>query len=297
MRRSDLTGPHGWAGLLLELERPARPALRVEVAPGRRLAIVQNDEPVLLARVDGHYYGIDYLRTERFRSPLRPLRAGESRRIHDPPGAPAARWAHRFAGELLAAGPLHAGRWTIRTEVRGLDVRPGLVRHEHPEGYLGRFSSGAGEVVPLRELPSPDDGRVKAYRRQARDGTLPPVLLWWISGLTAYVVVDGHDRLVAALAEGEEPPFLVLLRTHDRPLDAEASVREYRRQVTSVEREVVRGTPGAPQALTGLHRTWVRAFDHLANGPAPTRAWPMPGGRTAWTCLAAVFGDRTHPWL
>jgi len=35
-------------------------------------------------------------------------------------------------------------------------------------------------------------------------------LLWWISGLDCYVLMDGHDRLVAAVAEQVEPPMLAL---------------------------------------------------------------------------------------
>ncbi|GIJ79218.1 hypothetical protein SAMN05443287_102510 [Micromonospora phaseoli] len=35
-------------------------------------------------------------------------------------------------------------------------------------------------------------------------------MLWWISGLDCYVVLDGHDRLVAAVAEAQEPPLLAL---------------------------------------------------------------------------------------
>ncbi|MGB8939405.1 MAG: hypothetical protein WCD21_04060 [Streptomyces sp.] len=44
-------------------------------------------------------------------------------------------------------------------------------------------------------MPRADDPRVKAYRKQARDGTLPPVLLWWVSGLDCHLVLDGHAGL------------------------------------------------------------------------------------------------------
>jgi hypothetical protein len=38
------------------------------------------------------------------------------------------------------------------------------------------------------------------------------VLLWAQSGLDGYVVLDGHDRLVATLADGTPPRTLVLAR-------------------------------------------------------------------------------------
>jgi hypothetical protein len=58
-------------------------------------------------------------------------------------------------------------------------------RHEvaaGPAGYLD-WTDGRQGVLPMRALPGPEGGRVKAYRKLAREGTLPPVLLWWISGL------------------------------------------------------------------------------------------------------------------
>ncbi|MFG2333996.1 hypothetical protein ACGFMM_30875 [Streptomyces sp. NPDC048604] len=92
----------------------------------------------------------------------------------------------------------------------------------HPDGYIDWFThSGSWEVLPLRPMPGPRDSRVKAYRKQAREGTLPPVLLWWVSGLDCHLVLDGHARLAAAIAEFIEPPLLQLHRTVPRDgLDA-----------------------------------------------------------------------------
>ncbi|MFF5725047.1 hypothetical protein [[Kitasatospora] papulosa] len=61
-------------------------------------------------------------------------------------------------------------------------------------------------------MPGPGDSRVKAYRKQAREGTLPPVLMWWVSGLDCHLILDGHARLAAAIAESVEPPLLRLHR-------------------------------------------------------------------------------------
>ncbi|MGE3675885.1 MAG: hypothetical protein AB7K71_39820, partial [Polyangiaceae bacterium] len=70
--------------------------------------------------------------------------------------------------------------------------------------------NGSGAVIPLR-APSPSDAsRVKAWRKHAREGTLPPVLLWWVTAYDTYVLIDGHDRLVAAQAEGVQPTAIGL---------------------------------------------------------------------------------------
>jgi hypothetical protein len=88
-------------------------------------------------------------------------------------------------------------------------TRGDLVR-DHPSVYLDWFGDGWNGLVPLRELPAENAGRVKAYRKQAADGTLAPVLLWWVSGFDGWLVLDGHCRLVAAQTEGIEPPMVQL---------------------------------------------------------------------------------------
>jgi hypothetical protein len=81
-------------------------------------------------------------------------------------------------------------------------------------------------------MPDPGDSRVKAYRKQIREGTLPPVLLWWVSGLDCHLILDGHARLAAAIAESVEPPLLQLHRTVPRDdlaarIDAAVGFYEY----------------------------------------------------------------------
>ena len=65
--------------------------------------------------------------------------------------------------------------------------------------YIDWGCSGSGEIIPLREPSPADAARVKAWRKHARENTLPPVLLWWVTGLEAYVILDGHDRRPAQL--------------------------------------------------------------------------------------------------
>jgi hypothetical protein len=151
---------------------------------------------LLLARVQPDRYGVDYVRTDLFESPIPPLRAEKARDL----GARKGRWAQRFADALAgnARGPLHAGRWALTSE---RPRRDDMVLTDR-NGEIDWFRhNGSWQILPLRGLSDPAAGRVKSYRKQARDGVLPPVLLWWISGLDLYVVLDGHDRLVAALAK------------------------------------------------------------------------------------------------
>ncbi|PJL10738.1 hypothetical protein B9Y66_16800 [Stenotrophomonas maltophilia] len=51
------------------------------------------------------------------------------------------------------------------------------------------------------------------------------MLLMWVSGLQAHVVLDGHDRLQAAVQEGTAVPVLVLLRHGERCVDEQGLAR------------------------------------------------------------------------
>ncbi|MBX3249991.1 MAG: hypothetical protein KF901_22630 [Myxococcales bacterium] len=51
---------------------------------------------------------------------------------------------------------------------------------------------------------------MRSWRKHAREGTLPPVLLTYVTGWCTHLLLDGHDRLVAALAEGVLPRVAML---------------------------------------------------------------------------------------
>ncbi len=307
MRRSNLLAADGQTGegLTLAVDRPSTAALRLEVAAGGRLLVRQGDQVVLLGQVDPKRWGVEVCRTGRYRSVLPPLRADHARRIPEP-GTPAwfGRWAHQFTtwlGETESAGPLHAGRWLVTPysppgsrdqECPWLSLwwRWALVRDD-PGGYIDWDGNGWGGVLPLRRLPASDAGRVKAYRKQAREGVLAPVLLWWVSGLDGHLLVDGHERLAAALAEECDPPMLVLARGLD------ADEEQYRLEqvelghatrMEHLQRQVGAGSPGARQAVDAQRQRFTRACAEIPRDYGRTRAWPVPGGAHIWEQTAAL---------
>lgn len=303
MRATNLISPDGtgWGGLALDVDAPARPGLRVEVAAGRRMLLRQGDRPLLFARVTRDHYGVDFLRAGGIRSPIAPCRAGRARALaaSGPDGA-VARWARAFAGDLATAveGPLHTGRWILTRHEAGRryeHLRPAerwlLLAGDH-DGYVNWFTTpSAWDVVPLRAPSAPDGARVKAYRRQARDGTLPPILLWWISGLCCHVLLDGHDRLVAALAEDREPPALVLgLRGDERDKDASRDwvLRHYARAMAQAESQVAAATAHPFTAYVAVNRQLGEALNGIERMQGRTRAWPVPGGVDTWRRQAAA---------
>lgn len=301
MHRHPLSRSDDWTVLELDVTHPPRPALRVEVTAGRRLLLRQAERVVLLGRQRAQHRGVYYCRTGQYESPLPAISAGKARGLRqtsDGAGTWAARWTHQFAAWLRAAtcGPLHAGRWTLAWGMPNWAV-PGhwsRLREVDPDqGHITWFGYGdppedARDVLPLRRLSAADAHRVKAYRRQHREGVLPPVLLWWVSGLATLLVLDGHDRLTAALAEGAAPDVVVLAPTANPRWISAAQrqpLREYKERVAHLQN----GPPGPFTADSIAHsgRRLAADLSRIARTEGRTRAWPVPGGRTAWDHLAA----------
>ncbi|MFE7367256.1 hypothetical protein [Streptomyces anulatus] len=292
MHRTNLTAAidsESWVSLGLELPPTTEPGLRPETANGNLIVLSQGSDVVLSGKVDDDRCGVEYSRTDHYRSPVSPLRAAEVRSVAEH-GQPSwyARWAHRFADALDSStiGPLHEGRWVLSRRLAREGMTPtgggsaaqwrSLLLDDHPDGYIDWFDGSWG-VMPLRQMPPPDDPRVKAYRKHAREGILPPLLLWWFSGLNCHVILDGHARLGAAIAENREPAVLVLSRA-----PSEEQTRAGTEKALSTYHLTMSLLDG-PHPITD-RQGLVRAASHLLATQlhslkvdyAPTRAWPRP---------------------
>ncbi|MGW5779454.1 hypothetical protein [Streptomyces sp. NPDC003863] len=283
----------------MRVEVPVKPGLRMECADGRRLVLLQGTTPVLFARQRATHRGVHYARTGRYASPLAPLRSERARAFAEfaMPGTEewTERWAAHAGAELRAAadGPLHTGEWRLGPQPNGWFVDgnwPKLLAHDPDRGHLTWFGYGdpvedARDLLPLRSLSPVEAPRVRAYRRQYREGVLPPVFAWWISGLGSPVVLDGHDRLTAALAEGGRPRVLVLSRASDAAwvaLCAERPVIEYEKRVAALD-----GPLGSVR-IANESRRLASGLRDIVHSPDLTRAWPFPGGAPAWDAAVAA---------
>lgn len=205
----------------------ARPRLQIGSARGGWIRLSLDGRTLAYARQDAHRQGLAWLRVADGRGlalapPLTSALARSTRR---------AGWASHFAravfsgaaSPVLSAGvyalaPTDASRPpTFRVLAQPLAAPARLLgpndAHAQPRAAaLSWLPSGAhrSNVLALREPSSAEASRVKAWRKHARTGTLPPALLLWISALDAYVVLDGHDRLYAAAIERVAPTAVSL---------------------------------------------------------------------------------------
>ena len=118
---------------------------------------------------------------------------------------------------------------------------------------------------------------MKSWRKRAREGTLPPVLVHAVSALDMFVLLDGHDRFAAAVAEEVPVPWLHVSgltftpRRIDPGLQAVVA-REVERLMTLV--------PAVPSA--SINALCANAFD---DRPWPSRVCfgrPLAGGVRQW---------------
>ncbi|WP_233588185.1 hypothetical protein, partial [Corallococcus sp. CA049B] len=175
---------------------------------------------------------------------LPPIQAAQARGVAHEAGSHRwwESWTRHFARELEAATAtvLHSGRWSLHPlrvvseENASPNSPPGNGLGYPPASpyaletalrfdpfWVERWSwsnsdasiwpeAKMGAVMALREPSRPDASRVKAWRKHARDGTLPPALLLYMELPEKWLVLDGHDRIHAALLEGTTPPLLGL---------------------------------------------------------------------------------------
>lgn len=231
--------PGVWAGLLLDVSACTPPAFTVSVCPPHCLRVAAGDRAMLWARVERDYWGVDLLRSDSPLSPgiVPPITAAQVREKHaaDPARARAG-WARFFAEALAGSGssPLADGQWLLQPSLHGsaaVSIRPDMAALALARPALDALDWSDITLgcpvapIPLRSPSPAQNGRVNAWARHARAGTLPPVLLMWVSGLQAHVVLDGHDRLQAAVQQGMDVPVLVLLRHEEGTLDEGALAR------------------------------------------------------------------------
>ena len=108
-----------------------------------------------------------------------------------------------------------------------------------------------------------EDGRLKYWRKRARQNQLPPVLVYELPALSnRWLILDGHLRLAAALAEGLLPPLITIQATTAR--NSPQTVAEHETAKTaalSQYEKIAKQTDHNPQALNAVSQNIVQAFD------------------------------------
>ena len=285
-----------WFGLALQCRaddgRHRKPPLRLESGANGRIRLVQerggSAEPAVRfwATLLDDYAGVHWLRGDDEADSPVPASMLDSATVERHAALPQAQrlpgWSRVFA-QALAKGPAsflypglwvlmgmrpQAGAWTFQTEPlhraqghwRLEDARDAL--REDPVSFIDWWH-GRYPVLNLRAPADPDDGRLKWWRKKAREDALPPVLLWYLSCLDGYVVADGHLRLQAAQLEDRPPSFLVAYSAYEQAVQRDPAAQ--RAILDSYERHARERALRLPQrrpiGVDSINATLIAAFD------------------------------------
>lgn len=203
-----------------------------------------------------------------------------------------AQWCRYFARDLLdrPSPLLSAGEWLLRpmnavTPAAPYSCNiPQTVKEWRFRSPVSNDHSGADWMLYSEDLPDlqspeqvilvdwwfggylllpryqvePQSSRLKYWRKIAREGKLPPVLVWYISGLASYLILDGHLRLQAAFDESVPPSFIVLSQYHESHYEPGPEAID---KIQQALQHQINRSPGKPdidsinQRLIGLYQT------------------------------------------
>lgn len=303
-----------WEGITVTLtadDVSRRPAWSVDVVRPGRVRVTAGDRARWWGRVEPRWAGVELLRGDAMThddAVVRAITSDDVRSVGAAPGTVAwwRHWSRWFVEAMAASGrsPLRPGLWWVAPvgcrdvpsravadarrpraalpsrwdAARTVILRAGGPQWSEPLFFEDWYrDNGSHALLPMR-LPSREDsGRVKAWRKRAREGTLPPVLVHFIGALDMFALLDGHDRYAAALAEGVPVPWLHATAMTLSPVGLDerkqaAIVREVER-LSGLER---------PPPTTSINALYAGAFDD--------RPWPsrmsygrlLAGGARKW---------------
>lgn len=303
-----------WVGLGVQVEGEARkPELHLLTGNNWRMQLMLGATPLFWATMAGYCDGVWLIRNAQAAEALQLLPSISSAEVEQHQAlAPDVRlkaWSRHFVSQLhrLQTDFFYPGYWIARGLLPDPDNIRGIERNgvsawsfasiddtsSHLPGWRLRGRALADDLavepvhwinwwshdsnlLRLRRV-DPTAGRLKWWRKKAREGSLPPILLWFVGGLSAYVVLDGHYRLQAAIEENRPPQFIVLSSTHIRPVQTDP---DWQQQVLETLRRQIDKYPNFNPA--SMNDVLIHAFDDRPEHSPQTHTWVGIGSDQAW---------------
>lgn len=315
-----------WQGLELVVREGNGQAMEMQSGNNGRMALQVNGEPLFWATMLNDHSGVwlvfnaehpgqDLLLPAINSAEVESAkRAGEENWI--------SHWCRYFARELMEAPVplLPPRRWLLRPMLAAKPKAPYVCdrkvpreewRFETPDHstYIGVNWSLYSEDFPDLQNPEKvkwvdwwwgghlllsrypvdaESGRVKWWRKKCRENTLPPILVWYIAGLASFVILDGHDRLQAALAEEYQPQFLVLSELSEQSWTPNEESREKVLRSLAIQQERSKKTPAN---IDAMNQSLMNLYDtrYLY---APTHSRAVLGDGSGWERQVKTYLQR-----
>jgi len=311
MHWKDIEADSGhWLGLQVEVaggvnpRASRKPEIRLETCFPQRIKLVQGPTSLLWATVCENHYGVRILKSMEAFTPVIPHGVLGSAQIEKISALEENRrlpaWSRFFAQTLATASaasflypglwyfkaaPSQNGQWSFGSKPQdsGLlgswhigDVQQALYKEAADTVSWG--FQGNNELICLRPPVPADDGRLKWWRKKVREQTLPPILIWYLSCLDAYVLIDGHCRLQACVLENQPPDFLVAFSAQKEAVQHDAAVQE--QIIASLHRPQI--APRKHLSTEAANAVLIRAFDDRPLLSPKTHGWVSFSSELQW---------------
>ncbi|MEM1252767.1 MAG: hypothetical protein AAGI69_10055 [Cyanobacteria bacterium P01_H01_bin.21] len=297
-----------WSGLAIcvDAQDSPKPQLRLETGATRRIKLLNQENVIFWATIAADYSGVPILKT------LKPLTVGEMtirpitsstvealRNLHG--REKLKQWCRVFIKELKTSPSsfLYNGLWLMTGFLPKKSTKPwalGSISDPRQFGYQYLYeahdalkpdhlsyidwwaNNGSGQLINLK-MPDKSDGRLRWWRKKVRENSLPPILIWYLNCLDAYVIVDGHIRLLAAYLEDYVPEFIAIYSAHSTKVTPDPEKQEKIFQSLTHQQILKRHKPISAETLNDV---LIRAFDDRPYLTPKTTAWATIRSDEAW---------------
>jgi len=298
---------NGWAGLAVNVEtdESVKPVFHIQTGENGRIKLVNDNAVIFWATIVKDYCGVwlvkSFLNSEIRNMPISPIRSSDIESRSNLTGGEWLKSWNRFYIDELAksrASFLYSGlwlfgacssketpnRWEYKPVVRShyidnsciYEVKESL-KHEEVE-WIDWWLNGSCKLINVK-IPDPESGRVKWWRKKVKAGRLPPILVWYLNCLDAYIIIDGHDRLLASVMEDTPPEFIVAYSAEEIEVSLDKEVQK--RIVDSVEnRNALKRKKPIPDDR--VNEILIQAFDDRPITRSKTLGWATIDSNQRW---------------
>jgi len=212
-----------WSGLRFEINQGISGEYQLESGINCRFKLQSKENPILWGTFGSEYWGVWILNNKiDWKLKDMPVKPINSATVEESKNADYYKfWSRFFAKQLSneSQSILSSGLWTItigstfenrmaNTSEFINDIENAFDK-ENPR-WIDWDIGRNGSIVALKNEPNKENGRVKWFRKLVREESCPPVLVWYLSCIDGYVILDGHSRLKAFQLESSDVKFLVL---------------------------------------------------------------------------------------
>jgi hypothetical protein len=312
----DLESNGLWSGIEVHAQgNMGRPHLHLESFNNARIKLVSGDDPVFWATISKDYYGVWFLKAYHCRDnkSLQLVSHINSQDIEIRKGLSREQWLRSwmtyFIKELSDEGRrlLHDGLWFLKayqgrvnkdkweysafTNTRHVssgafyNVKDCLT--DQATRWVDWEINGSGDLLSLRRVYD-DSSRVKWWRKKVKEGSLPPIVCWYINCLDAYIIIDGHDRLRASIIEGVPPDILCLYSAQEYKVSIDKATTDrvidslFNRSPQKSKKQI---------SVDQMNAVLINAFDDSPYVSYRTYSWASHAREDLWLNEVKAFLD------